>query len=125
MLDPLTSKYFGKNGHMTIEKLYRDVSALEQGGIDDIKKDVLQKYENAEKLYDGDDEEAEFLRTFTFIFELSYDIYVRKRMIESLIDNYNAKYGENAFKKHSARSVGEKRPEKPVKKSGIKKRRIK
>ena len=127
MLNPLTSKYFGKNGSMTIEKLYRDVSALEQSGIDDIKKDVLQKYENAENLYDGDDEEAEFLRTFTFIFELSYDIYVRKRMIESLIDNYNAKYGENAFKNHSVRTATEKvkRPERSEKKSEIKRRKMK
>ncbi len=94
VLGPLTDRYFGRHRDVTLESLYRDVVSLEGSGIQELKDDVINKYEAAAKLYDGDDEEEEFLRTFIFICELSYDIYIKKRMIESIIDDYNAKHGD-------------------------------
>ncbi len=50
-------------------------------------KDLAKKFNTSMQTFaDADDEEAELLRTFSFICMLSYDVYVKKTIIEKLID---------------------------------------
>lgn len=44
-------------------------------------------YEQAEQTWkDAPEEEQEYLRLFSFICSLSFDVYVKKQLIEKLID---------------------------------------
>ena len=88
MLHPLTERYFGKDGDLTIASIYEEVASVEKNQLEEIKSDVLKKYQTAqEKFSEVDDEkEQEFLRLFAFICSLSYDVYVKKLLIEKILD---------------------------------------
>ena len=58
-----------------------------ESGKEYLKKDVLQKYQRAEQTFAGvPKEDQEFLQKFSFICMLSFDVYVKKLMIEKLVD---------------------------------------
>ena len=58
----------------------------EQAG--NLGKDVIRKFECAKKTFPNvsNEEEREYLRKFAFICMLSFDVYMKKQMIESIID---------------------------------------
>ena len=50
-------------------------------------KDLTKKLTTASKTFEGmEGEEAELLHMFSFVCMLSYDVYVKKTIIERLID---------------------------------------
>ena len=91
LFGPITEKYFGPdaaglNG-LTLEEIYSEVFGMEKGQTEAMKQDVVQKYELSRTTFDdAPDEDAEFLKLFSFICTLSYDVYVKKLLIENLID---------------------------------------
>ena len=57
-----------------------------------MKQDVVRKYHKAQETFsDAATEDQEFLQTFSFICMLSFDVYVKKMLIEKLIDSCSAK----------------------------------
>ena len=53
-------------------------------------KDVAKKFTKSMHTFEGvPEEEAELLRRFTLICMLSYDIYIKKAIIEGIIDQIN------------------------------------
>lgn len=87
LLTPITDNFFNSDNDITLEKIYEEVVSLEKEQIEALKQDVLEKYTRSEKVFPGiDKEEQEFLRLFSFICMLSFDIYVKKQMLETLID---------------------------------------
>ena len=87
LLSPLTEKYFGKGAAFNLESIYNEVFSMEEQEIVTLKKEVLETYARAQQTFqDAPSEDAEFLRKFSFICLLSYDVYVKKLMIEKLVD---------------------------------------
>lgn len=87
LLKPITEKHFPKDADLTLEDIYNEVFSLESGRIDSMKEDIVKMYQESEKTFcDVDDEDKEFLQKFSFICMLSYDVYVKKLMIEKIID---------------------------------------
>lgn len=88
LLCPITDKFFGKKEGFTLEDLYNEVFSLEPAIVEEMKEDVKKKYLRAQGTYDrAPEEDREFLKTFAFICMLSVDVYVKKLMIETLIDS--------------------------------------
>ena len=88
VLNPITEKYFGKNHEtLSLEDIYKEVFSLEHQETQNIIKDLAKKFNTSMKTFeDVDDEEAELLRTFSFICMLSYDVYLKKTIIERIVD---------------------------------------
>lgn len=87
ILNPITDKYFGQDGTYNLEDIYKEVFGLEHQETQSLMKDLAKKFNTAMHTFpDATDEEAELLRTFSFICMLSYDVYVKKTIIEKLID---------------------------------------
>lgn len=100
LLEPLTSKYFTASDGLTLEEIYQTVFQLEQQQVIWLEKDVLRKFEKAKQTFtEEEDEEKEFLQTFSFIAMLALDVYVKKQMIERMIDELNEKKPTHATKK--------------------------
>ena len=100
LLEPLTSKYFTASDGLTLEEIYQTVFQLEQQQVIWLEKDVLRKFEKAKQTFtEEEDEEKEFLQTFSFIAMLALDVYVKKQMIERMIDELNEKKPAHATKK--------------------------
>ena len=87
LLKPITEKYFQNKQGINLEQLYEEVFSMEKGEIEVLKKDVVEKYQVAGQTFtDAPEEDRDFLQTFSFICLLSFDVYIKKLMIEKLID---------------------------------------
>lgn len=92
LLSPLTDKYFSADDDLSLEEIYETVFELEEKQFKAMTKDVLQKYSLAREQFTSEDpKDCEFLQTFSFICMLAFDVYVKKQMIEKLIDEMKEK----------------------------------
>ena len=59
-------------------------------------KDITKKFNTSfeQTFLDAPEEEQEFLHTFSFICMLSFDVFVKKMLIEKIIDEVNAREAE-------------------------------
>lgn len=95
ILNPITDKYFGKDGNYSLEDIYKEVFGLEHQETLSIMKDLVKKLNISMKTFpDATSEDAELLRTFSFICMLSYDVYVKKTIIEKMIDHASAEIND-------------------------------
>lgn len=86
LLNPLTEKYFQNDENFNIEAIYNEVFSLEQGQVDKLAKDITDKFNISRHTFEGAEEDQKFLQLFSFICQLSFDVYVKKQLIEKLID---------------------------------------
>ena len=95
LLSPITKDFFGKEGQMDLAAVYEEIFRLEKPEVERMKQDVLAKFETAQKTFaDVDDEKKQELQLFTFIGLLGFDVYVKKLMIEKVLDGYRELTGE-------------------------------
>ena len=108
VLKPVTDRFFAGNEGLKLETIYNEVFGLEREEVEVMKQDVVRKYHKAQETFsDAAAEDQEFLQTFSFICMLSFDVYVKKLLIEKLIDSCNPK--EAATEHHSRHSRSEKK----------------
>lgn len=111
LLEPVTEKYFGTESELSFYELYEELVALGNGQAKALIKDVVSKYNATQKSFmDAPEEDQEFLRNFGFICMLGFDVYIKKMMIESLIDLNSEKRAEEA-KKEASDQAKEKKDE--------------
>lgn len=87
LLEPITDKYFGTESELSFYELYEELVAQGNGQSKALIKDVIAKYNAMQNAFsEAPEEDQEFLRNFGFICMLSFDVYIKKMMIETLID---------------------------------------
>ena len=83
ILNPLTERYFANDKDLNLEKIYEEVFTLEKGQIEQLKETLTKDYQRAQNTFmEESEKDQEFLQMFSFICMLSYDIYIRKQIIE-------------------------------------------
>lgn len=90
LLRPLTGKHFANPDALPLEAIYQEVFSLEAEEIDSLKADIIRKYERSGETFaheEIDEEDREYLRHFSLVCELSFDVYMKKQMIEQIIDD--------------------------------------
>lgn len=99
LLGPITEKYFKSEGDMDLTSIYTEVFSMEKDQIEAMKKNLTERYEIASETFeDASTEDQEFLKQFSFICLLSFDVYVKKMLIEQMIDDLRP--AEGTDKKH-------------------------
>ena len=84
---PITDKFFKGDGDFSLEQIYDEVFGLEKEHVQSLKEDVIEKFrQSGETFGEGPKDSEEFLKLFSFICMLSFDVYVKKLIIEKLID---------------------------------------
>lgn len=102
LLGPLTDKYFGNNKDFSIVDIYDEVTKINDGEIEKLKKDLKEKYNLSTNSFENsDNEDREFLQLFSFICMLAFDVYTKKLLIEKLLDELNGKVLNKDDKKDS------------------------
>ncbi|MEY8426819.1 DUF1836 domain-containing protein [Lachnospiraceae bacterium 46-15] len=86
LMNPITEKYFKNDQKFSIETIYNEVFSLEKSQADKMAKDIVDKYNTSKHTFENVEKDQEFLQLFSFICMLSFDVYVKKQMIEKLID---------------------------------------
>ena len=88
LLTPLTEKYFNSSEGMNLQDIYNEVFSFEKDQADRLVKDILEEYKKSFTAFsDAPKEDKEFLHLFSFICMLSFDVYVKKLLIEKLVDD--------------------------------------
>lgn len=88
LLNPITDKYFHTDESFNLSMLYDEVCSFEKDRMSTLQEDIKSKYQSSSSTFqDADDADREFLQLFSFICSLSFDVYVKKQIIEKLLDN--------------------------------------
>lgn len=84
---PITDKYFSKNNNINLLDIYNECLTLEKTNFEKIKASIIESYNDSTSAFnDKNEEEREYLCLFAFICNLAFDIYVKKQVIENIID---------------------------------------
>ncbi|MGO5051791.1 DUF1836 domain-containing protein [Lachnospiraceae bacterium LCP25S3_G4] len=87
LLKPITNHYFAVDGNSDLTTIYEEVFQLEAGRIEALKEDIKSMYHIASETFpDVVKEDQDYLQLFSFICTLSFDVYVKKQLIEKLVD---------------------------------------
>ncbi|MDO4170086.1 MAG: DUF1836 domain-containing protein [Lachnospiraceae bacterium] len=90
ILTPLTEMFYDKTEpSITFQEIYQELTSEENKHYATLKKDVFRTLKKSESsfLQIEDENEREFLQNLVFITTLSFDIYMKKKMIEGMIDS--------------------------------------
>ncbi|RHP42719.1 MULTISPECIES: DUF1836 domain-containing protein [unclassified Clostridium] len=84
---PVTEQHFRAEEGLSLSDIYEEVFSREDLQMEHLKDDVRSKFEDSLKTFaDSESDDKEYLQLFSFISELSFDVYLKKHMIEMLID---------------------------------------
>ena len=87
LLEPITAEFFGKKSGYGLEDIYTEVFSMEKTQVELLKQDVREKFTRAEGTFSkAPKENQDFLRKFSFICLLSFDVYVKRLLIEKMVD---------------------------------------
>jgi len=103
LLQPITERYFANDKDFDLSRVYEEVFSLERDQKDVLKADVERKFQTAQQTFeDAPEADREFLKIYSFICMLSFDVYVKKLLIEKMIDGFTDKHGQEKKKKGKA-----------------------
>ncbi|MBE5942036.1 MAG: DUF1836 domain-containing protein [Lachnospiraceae bacterium] len=98
LLKPMNEQHFGQDVNMTLSEIYSHIFQLEREYGVKIQESVQYIYETACQQYEDDND---YLKTFSMILLLSYDIYAKKQLVEKLIDSMAQPIDSKAEKKEA------------------------
>ncbi len=114
-IGPLGERFFDPKSDYDLSKIYKSIFDLQYGKAEDLVKDIMRSFSKAnDKFEDAPTDDQEFLQMFGFICTLSFEVYVKKLLIERVIDMYFKKSEEEDPLKES----NEKETKKESKKDG-------
>jgi len=89
ILKPITEHYFDKKDGFNLEDIYREVFEFEDVQKDALMADITSKIEHAQGMFaDAPKEDEAFFTMFSLIVQLGFDVYIKRLLIEKLIDGY-------------------------------------
>ena len=92
LLKPLTDTYFQTSDNFDLSAVYKEVCHLEKSRISSVQEDIKKLWNESSKSYqDAPSEDQEYLKLFAFICSLSFDVYIKKTIIEKMIDSFAEK----------------------------------
>lgn len=122
ILSPICDSYFNnEDSDLSLEDIYNEILSIENGLMSSVKKDISEKIEASKCHFtEVSDDSREFLQLYALISSLCFDVYVKKQMIESIIDSIShetsdvkdSKDGKDIKKTKSTNEPGEPRDSK-------------
>ena len=95
LLKPISDRYFQSGEGLNLSDVEEEIFGLEKSQVESMKKDILEKFEiSRETFKDAPSEDQEFLQLFSFIGLLSFDVYVKKLLIEKMVDTFGSAASE-------------------------------
>ena len=87
ILGPLTDKYFHKDADLNLEAIYTTLFSKEDTFVQEVLENVMKQFHMSADLFpDAPKADQASLREFTFICMLSLDNYLKKQLIEAILD---------------------------------------
>lgn len=96
IIGPMSQMFFDSSDEISLEEIYNNIFQIEQAQSYEFAKDVMRKFIKSKKTFaevEGE-KEKDYLQIFSFIAMLSFDVYLKKNLIESIIDDVLAEEPE-------------------------------
>lgn len=88
ILKPITDRYFGNKDGYDMEDIYAEIFRMEKEESTKILKEFSKKYSISKETFtDFPEEDKEMLHAFSYICLLSFDVYMKKQLIEKIVDD--------------------------------------
>ncbi len=90
LLEPLKKRFQLPEGEFNLEKIYSTCFDLQKEELKPVIEDLKKKYERSLSTFEEDgltEDEKKKMQMFSFIIQLLYDVYVKKLLIEKILDN--------------------------------------
>lgn len=118
ILKPLNEKFFDGAGEVPFEKIYEEIFAIQKAQSDVVAKDLARKWKAVQGTYEEvkKKDQQEFLRKLSLICMLSFDVYMKKQIIEQIIDKEFAPHVPETAEKDEKQEKAKKKEEKAERK---------
>lgn len=92
LLTPLSENFFQNEDSISLDKIYKEIYNYERGQIGDIARSISRIQRDSETLFThvDDENERKYLQLFSLVCMLSFDVFTKKFIIESVIDELNS-----------------------------------
>lgn len=89
LLHPMTELFFKGKGEIGLEEIYKEIYDMQVAQSLSVTKDIIKKAKVSSKTFEQveDKEQREYLKKYAFACLLSYDIYMKRQILEHLIDD--------------------------------------
>lgn len=105
LLGDITKNHFNRTDGLTLEQIYREIVKNQPEVVAMVKEDLREKEKLTETLFEGEADEA-LLKNFSLLCFLGFDMYLKKVLMEAVIDDLF----------HEKKQEAEKKPEKKTEK---------
>ena len=125
ILKPLNEKFFDGAGEVPFEKIYEEIFAIQKAQSDVVAKDIARKWKAVQGTYEDvrKKDQQEFLRKLSLICMLSFDVYMKKQIIEQIIDKEFAPHTPEPEEKEEKQEKAKKKEEKKSEKKSDEKKK--
>ncbi|MBP5598839.1 MAG: DUF1836 domain-containing protein [Lachnospiraceae bacterium] len=102
LLDPIVEKYFNSESEFGIEDIYRTIFDDKEEQLAGICEDVVKQYKEAlTKFSDAPESDKDYLQIYSFVCTLGCDVFVKKLVIEKIVDSLREHRKEETAKEKS------------------------
>ena len=101
LITPLKERFHVSDDELNLSKIYKTAFELQNEELEPLIDDLKKKYDKSLKTFDDmiiDEEEKKRMQMFSFVALLSYDVYIKKLLIEKILDNITDKESEEKAK---------------------------
>jgi len=88
-LKPLTDTFYNnQKNEISFFEIYKEIFQMEHNYNEPIRESIMETFEKAQETFPelSDGKQKELLQKFSFITLMGYDIYLRKQVLEKMID---------------------------------------
>lgn len=90
LLGPITDRFFNSEEGFNIKDIYEEIYSLSEDQVAKSAREIMNSFHTASHSFaDASEEDQDFLQLFSFICLLGFDIYLKKEVIEKMIDSFS------------------------------------
>ncbi len=98
LLEPMTERYWNaEDSGRSMRSIYQRLLSLEREMFRDYQKDIRKKMDLASDFFGNEEmseDERDYLQNLALVCELAFDVYLKKQMMETIIDDMKPKKEE-------------------------------
>lgn len=100
LMKGITEEHFQKGNNPSLEKIYSEIVKFQPEISRMVEKDLDEKTKLANTIFE-EEQDSDYLQLFSLLSLLSFDVYLKKQLIETVIDEIGAKTQQSEPKKES------------------------
>lgn len=98
----ITEEHFMESSNLSLQDIYDQIFSLEKDQMKRLKEDLIRKFRNSQTIFtDQEGDDREYLQLFSFICAMGFDVYLKKQIMELLIDQIREEHTFEGKKKNT------------------------